>query len=101
MSKGIGLEGDFSLNALRQGKRIGVWTQLATRTNYSTNIYSLFEQAAADMEQAGEKRPSSLSFYDCDLHTRLIFGWSKAFLMQAYSVLSRPEVARHFVDCRC
>lgn len=36
-----------------QGKRIGVWTQLATRTNYSTDIYNLFEQAAADMEQAG------------------------------------------------
>jgi hypothetical protein len=37
-----------------QGKRIGVWNQVATRTNYSTGIYNLFEQAAADMEQAGD-----------------------------------------------
>ena len=37
-----------------QGKKIGVWTQLATRTGYTPEILDLFEQAAIDMEDAGK-----------------------------------------------
>lgn len=36
-----------------QGKKIGVWTQLATRKGYDPEIYAIFEQAAADMEMGG------------------------------------------------
>lgn len=69
---------------LEQGKRIGVWTQLATRTNYSTEVYDLFQQAAADMEQAGLSSAPCTSTRELK---SLMSGWQKVVASAQLQIL--------------